>query len=63
MTGRVEVLKSVCVLRILAASDVATGEAHAKLIPLLAKREAFLAAARARRDLPNLTHMFAIVGR
>jgi hypothetical protein len=60
MTGRIEVLKSVCVLRILAASDVATGEADAKLIPLLAKRDAFLAAARPRRDLLDLAYMFAI---
>ena len=60
MTGRIEVLKSVCVLRILAASDMATGEAHAKLIPLLAKRDAFLAAARPRRDLLDLAYMFAI---
>ena len=59
MTGTVEMLKSVRVLRILAAPDMATGEAHTKLVPLHPKREAFLAAACARRYLPNLTYMFA----
>ena len=63
MTGRVEMLKSVRVLRILAASDMATGETYAKLVPLHAKRETLLAAARARRYLANLTYVFATLGR
>ena len=48
--------------RILAASDMAAGEAYPKLVPRLAKREAFLATAGARRYLSNLTHMFATLG-
>ena len=59
MTGRVEMLQRVRVARILAASDVATGETYAKLVPRRAKREAFLATARARRYLSNLTHVLA----
>ena len=35
MTGRIEVLQSVRVLRILAASDVAAGQTYAKLMPLV----------------------------
>src|SRR5437588_2971982 len=48
-----------CMARILAASDMAAGEAYPKLVPWRAKREAFLATAGARRHLSNLTHMFA----
>ena len=59
MTGRVEMLQRVRVARILAASDVAAGETYAKLVPRRAKREAFLATARARRYLSNLTHVLA----
>lgn len=59
MAARLEMLKSVRFLRILAAADMATGEAYAQLIPLLSKRKAFLAAACARHYLPNFTHMFA----
>src|SRR6202171_2819006 len=59
MTARVEMLQRVRVARILAASDVAAGETYAKLVPRCAKREAFLATARARRHLSNLTHVFA----
>ena len=59
MTGRVEMLQRVRVARILAASDMAAGETHAKLVPRRAKREAFFTTARARRYLSNLTHMFA----
>jgi hypothetical protein len=59
MTGRVEMLQRVRMDRILAASDVAAGEAYAKLVPWHAKREALLATVRARRYLPNLTHVFA----
>ena len=55
-------LKSVRVLRILAAPDMAAGETYAKLVPLHPKRETPLAAARARRYLPNLTCMFATLG-
>ena len=62
MTGRVEMLKRVRVRRILAASDMATGETYAKLVPLLPKRAAFLAAACARRYLSNLAYMFAMLG-
>lgn len=59
MAGRVEMLQRVCMNRILAASDVAAGETYAELVPRHAKREAFLATARARRYLLNLAHMFA----
>ena len=59
MTGCFEMLQRVRMDRILAASDVAAGEAYAKLVPGRAKREALLATARARRYLLNLTHMFA----
>jgi hypothetical protein len=62
MTGRVEVLQSVRVLRILAASDVAAGQTYPKLVPLRPERETFLTAARCRRYLPNLTYMFAMFG-
>jgi len=62
MSRRVEVLQSMRMLRILAAPDVAAGETHAKLVPLRPQREAFLAAARARRDLPNFTYMFTAFG-
>jgi len=62
MTGRVEVLQSMRVLRILAAPDVAAGQAYAKLIPLRPKREAFLTAVRCRRYLLNLAYMFATLG-
>ena len=63
MTGRVEVLQGVRVLRILAAPDMAAGETYAKLVPLHSKRETLLAAARAGRYLPNLTYVFATLGR
>ena len=56
-------LQSMRVLRILATPDVAAGETHAKLVPLHPKRETLLAAARARRYLPNLTDVFATLGR
>ena len=56
-------LKSMCVLRILAAPDMAAGETYAKFVPLHPKRETLLAAARARRYLPNLTYVFATLGR
>jgi hypothetical protein len=59
MTSRVEMLQRVRVARILAASDMAAGETYSKLVPRRAKREAFLATARARRHLSNLTHVFA----
>ena len=56
-------LKSVRVLRILAAPDMAAGETYAKLVPLHSKRETLLAAVRARRYLPNLSYVFATLGR
>jgi hypothetical protein len=56
-------LKSVRVLRILAATDMAAGETYAKLVPLHPKRETLLAAARARCYLPNLAYVFATLGR
>lgn len=59
MTGRIEMLQGVCMLRILAASDMTTGQAHAKLVPCRAEREAFLAAVGASLHLPNFTEMFA----
>src|SRR3977135_3106044 len=59
MTGRVEMLQGVRVARILAASHVAAGETYAKFVPRRAKRETFLATARARRYLSNITRMFA----
>jgi hypothetical protein len=55
-------LKSVRLLRILAAPDMAAGETYAKLVPLHPKRETLLAAARARSYLPNLTYVFATLG-
>ena len=54
-------LKSVRVLRILAAPDMAAGETYAELVPRHAKRETFLTTVRARRYLSNLTHMFAML--
>ncbi len=62
MAGRVEMLKSVGMLRVLTAPDMATGQTYAKLVPLDAKREAFLAAVCARRYLPHLTDMFTTLG-
>jgi hypothetical protein len=59
MAGRVEVLKRVRVRRVLATSDVATGEAHTKLGPRFAEREAFFASIGARRRLSNLAEVFA----
>jgi hypothetical protein len=56
-------LKSMSVLRILAAPDMAAGETYAKLVPLHSKRETLLAATRARRYLPNLTYVVAMLGR
>ena len=55
-------LKRVRMLRILAASDMATGQTYAKLVPRRAEREAFLAAVGARPHMPNLTEMFAAFG-
>ena len=45
MVRRVEVLRRVPVLRIVAAADVAAGAAQAKMHPGVADCEAFLAAA------------------
>src|SRR5438876_846249 len=59
MTGRIEVLQSMRVLRILAASDVTAGQTNAKLVPLHSEREAFLTAVRCWRYAPNLVYMFA----
>jgi hypothetical protein len=56
-------LKSMRVLRIFAAPDMAAGETYAKLVPLHPKRKTLLAAARVRRYLPNLTYVFATLGR
>src|SRR5438477_174282 len=61
MRRRVEMLQRVCVFRILATPDMAARETHAKLVPLRPQREAFLAAARARRDLSDFKCMFACV--
>ena len=62
VTGRIEMPKRMRMLRILAASDMAAGETYAKLVPLHPERETLLAAARARRYLPNLTYVFATLG-
>jgi hypothetical protein len=62
MAGRVEVLKRMCVRRILAAADMTTGKANAKFVPRRAKGEAFLAALAERRDLSNSAYMFATLG-
>lgn len=62
MTGLIKVLQSVCVLRILAASDVTARQTNAKLVPLYSEREAFLTAVRRRRYWPNLVYMFATLG-
>ena len=62
MSGRVEMLKRVGVRRVLAAADMAAGEAHAKLVPLLAECNASLAAARMGRDLLYLACMFTRLG-
>jgi hypothetical protein len=62
MIRRLEMLKCVGVLRIFAASDMATRQTDAKLGPLRSKREALLAAAPARRNLLDAAQMFARLG-
>jgi len=59
VTGRIEVLQRVCVLRIFAATDVAAGEAHAKLVPGRAAGKTLLAAVGACRDVLDLAEMLA----
>jgi hypothetical protein len=45
-------------LRILAASDMAAGEAYTELVPWFAQRDAFLAAVGSDRYILNLAEMF-----
>ena len=59
VAGRIEVLQSVRVLRVLATADVAAGEAHPKLVPGRAARETLFAAIGAGRDFPDLAEMLA----
>ena len=61
MTGRVEVLQRVRVLRVLAAADMTAGEAHAKFVPGRAVGETFLATIGARRDFLDRAEMLAAV--
>ena len=61
MTGGVEVLQRVRVLRVLAAADMTAGEAHAKLVPGRAVGETFLATIGARRDFLDRAEMLAAV--
>jgi hypothetical protein len=60
VTGRFEVLERMSVFRVLAASDMTTGETDAKLIPLYPERKAFLAAVGARFHALYLADMFAM---
>jgi hypothetical protein len=62
VTGRIEMLKRVRMLRILAASDMATRETYTELIPHCSERYALLAAVRPRLHGSNLTEMFTIFG-
>ena len=57
MARFVEMLERVRVLRVLAASDVAAGKAHAELVPGGAERETALATVRARRHLAKVDEM------
>jgi len=52
-------LERVRVFRVLAAADVAAGEAHAELVPARAVGQALLAAVGARRDFPDLAEVLA----
>lgn len=62
MTGGIEMLKRMRMLRILAASDMATRETYTELIPHCSERDALLAAVRPRLHGSNLTEMFATFG-
>jgi|SRR5438128_2178883 len=62
VTGRIEMVKRVRMLRILAASDMTTRETDTELIPHSSERDALLAAVRPRLDGLNLTEMFTTFG-
>ena len=62
MTGRIEMLQRMRVLRILAAADVATCETYAKLGPRGADREAILAPPACRSHGLNVAEMLAKLG-
>jgi hypothetical protein len=58
----VEMGERMGVLRVLAASDMTTGEAYAKLIPRCPERKTFLTAIRARMHIPDVIEVFARLG-
>lgn len=60
VTGRIEVRERMSVFRILAASDMTTGETDAKLIPRYPERKALLAAVGARFHGLYLAEMFTM---
>ena len=55
-------MKRVRVRRILAAADVAAGEANPELRPRRAERETFFASVGAGRDILDFSEMFALLG-
>jgi hypothetical protein len=59
MTSLVEMPKRVGMSRVLAAADVATRQADAKLVPRRPEREALLTAARPRYYGLDLAYVFA----
>ena len=61
MTRLVEMRERMGVFRVLAASDMATGETDAQLIPSRPDGEAILAAVRARFHIPYLAKVFAVL--
>src|SRR5581483_9883490 len=60
---RVEMLGGVAVRRIVAAADMAAGPAQSEMHPARAGLQAFLAAARARRDTADGRDMGAVQSR
>ena len=63
VAGLVEMLERMRVLRILAAADVAAGQANAELVPWRADRHAIHATVGARPDLADLAEVLAALGR
>ena len=62
MPGRVEMSQRMGVGRIFATSDVAAGEANAKLVPRGSECLAFLAPVGARDQAPDVGEVFALIG-
>jgi hypothetical protein len=59
VAGRIEVLQSVRVLRVLAAADVAAGEAQAKMYPGVAGLQTLLATVASALNLAYLVQVGA----